>query len=530
MCTCISACVVCLENEHLNKVAGKDPGIDRLYTNSGNTGTSIVVQSVIATSHVEENVLNRQRTGMIDKTAVRRKRNRTLSNETVSSSDDTDTEAAKRREIIRQKLSLKKHKKLRKKSSESSGNSVEIVKSASNSVESWKSDFDNHGNSQENHAFEKYTRVHSDVYVEEGSNSSGKSSLLQKVLTKNTLENETVELYGLQHKPSGELMLHGNSDDNGHIQGIRSSSRERKLPKRFQKESPEDSKKGQSLRRRRKSVSSVTGAKTVDVKKVVVKPQLQSSTLKAKRITQQSDASIMTVRSNHVLGSSLHASIPNEMQGEGRQKFTKMRGKLPEGGVAILKSWLFDHRNHPYPSEVDKDILSKASDLRVKQVGDWFINARRRLLPLMKGATEETYSAFAKRIKMQKQCQRNEKEHKHYNSDVESLFSTASDTDLYSLDGDSTVTASDNEADDDTNDEGSSMQEMWSIFRGKDIGESDKKESSESSSTDKKLQKDGGGNVENYSLGGSEELLQVEIIRESDYVRELEQMGMNGMV
>ncbi len=523
-----SACVVCLENERLNKVAGKDPGIDSLYTNSGNMDTSIVVQSAVTISHMEENVMSRQPTGMSDKTVVRRKRMRTTSNETVSSSDDTDTEAAKMREVIRQKLSLRKHKKLRRKSSESSGNSVEIVKSAS-SVESWKSDFDNHGNSKENHAFEKYTRVHSDVYVEEGSNSSGKSSLLQKVLIKNTRENETAEFETQQQEPSRNSISNGYSEDQGQIQSTRSSSRERKLPKRFQKESPEELKKGQS-RRRRKSVPSVTGAKTVSVKKVVVKPQVQSNTLKAKRIQQQSDASNMTVNSNHALGSSLHAAIPSEMQGEERQQFTKIKGKLPEGGVAILKSWLFDHRNHPYPSEVDKDILAKASGLRVKQVGDWFINARRRLLPLMKGATEETYSAFAKRIKMQKQCQRNEKEHKHYNSDVESLFSTASDTDLYSLDGDSTLTASDNEADDDTNDEGSSMQEMWSIFHGRDIGETDKKESSESSSADKKLQKDGAGNVEDHSQGGSEELLQVEIIRESDYLRELEQMGMNGMV
>ncbi|PSS34588.1 BEL1-like homeodomain protein 9 [Actinidia chinensis var. chinensis] len=52
---------------------------------------------------------------------------------------------------------------------------------------------------------------------------------------------------------------------------------------------------------------------------------------------------------------------------------------LPERAVTVLRSWLFDHFLHPYPTDTDKIMLAKQTGLSRNQVSNWFINARVRL-------------------------------------------------------------------------------------------------------------------------------------------------------
>ncbi|KAJ8765969.1 hypothetical protein K2173_020485 [Erythroxylum novogranatense] len=67
---------------------------------------------------------------------------------------------------------------------------------------------------------------------------------------------------------------------------------------------------------------------------------------------------------------------------------------LPEHAVAVLKSWLFEHFLHPYPSDSEKQTLSQQTGLSRTQVSNWFINARVRL---WKPMVEEVHVLESKR-------------------------------------------------------------------------------------------------------------------------------------
>lgn len=70
-----------------------------------------------------------------------------------------------------------------------------------------------------------------------------------------------------------------------------------------------------------------------------------------------------------------------------KQKSKRPHAKLPQKATDILKKWLFEHADHPYPDEDEKEQLSLLTNLTLTQVSNWFINARRRVLHVNRPGT-----------------------------------------------------------------------------------------------------------------------------------------------
>lgn len=59
---------------------------------------------------------------------------------------------------------------------------------------------------------------------------------------------------------------------------------------------------------------------------------------------------------------------------------------LPLETKQILKDWMYNHRHYCYPTNEEKAQLASQTNLSVQQVSNWFVNARRRILPeILKG-------------------------------------------------------------------------------------------------------------------------------------------------
>ncbi|KAK3577319.1 hypothetical protein CHS0354_008414 [Potamilus streckersoni] len=87
------------------------------------------------------------------------------------------------------------------------------------------------------------------------------------------------------------------------------------------------------------------------------------------------------------------------------EKKKNKRGVLPKQATQIMKSWLFQHIVHPYPTEDEKRQIAAQTNLTLLQVNNWFINARRRILQPMLDASNPD-QAKAKKAKPTRQPQR----------------------------------------------------------------------------------------------------------------------------
>jgi hypothetical protein len=61
------------------------------------------------------------------------------------------------------------------------------------------------------------------------------------------------------------------------------------------------------------------------------------------------------------------------------KKNKKGKTKIPKKALLILKNWLTEHFNDPYPSYKEKAKLANEAGITLKQVQNWFTNARGRI-------------------------------------------------------------------------------------------------------------------------------------------------------
>jgi hypothetical protein len=60
----------------------------------------------------------------------------------------------------------------------------------------------------------------------------------------------------------------------------------------------------------------------------------------------------------------------------GSRKYVRMPNFEKEN-VKVLKEWFMENIKHPYPSIREKEQMSQQSGLDIKQIQNWFTNARK---------------------------------------------------------------------------------------------------------------------------------------------------------
>ncbi|KAI4897353.1 hypothetical protein NFI96_002522 [Prochilodus magdalenae] len=95
----------------------------------------------------------------------------------------------------------------------------------------------------------------------------------------------------------------------------------------------------------------------------------------------------------HIQNSQLQLQLNQDLsflsQDEGSSK--SKRGILPKHATSVMRSWLFQHIGHPYPTEDEKKQIALQTNLTLLQVNNWFINARRRILqPMLDASSSDT--------------------------------------------------------------------------------------------------------------------------------------------
>jgi hypothetical protein len=69
---------------------------------------------------------------------------------------------------------------------------------------------------------------------------------------------------------------------------------------------------------------------------------------------------------------------PLDKRGDDERSTGKTGTRFPREATTILKKWVDLHRNHPYPTEEEKEDLSLCTGLSVGQISNWLANHRRR--------------------------------------------------------------------------------------------------------------------------------------------------------
>ncbi|XP_064832154.1 homeobox protein PKNOX1-like isoform X4 [Oncorhynchus masou masou] len=95
----------------------------------------------------------------------------------------------------------------------------------------------------------------------------------------------------------------------------------------------------------------------------------------------------------HIQNTQLQLQLNQDLSffGHSDSSSKNKRGVLPKQATNVMRSWLFQHIGHPYPTEDEKKQIATQTNLSLLQVNNWFINARRRILqPMLDASSSET--------------------------------------------------------------------------------------------------------------------------------------------
>ncbi|TRY90366.1 hypothetical protein DNTS_006493 [Danionella cerebrum] len=95
----------------------------------------------------------------------------------------------------------------------------------------------------------------------------------------------------------------------------------------------------------------------------------------------------------HIQSSQLQLQLSQDLSFLGADDCStkNKRGVLPKQATNVMRSWLFQHISHPYPTEEEKKQIATQTNLTLLQVNNWFINARRRILqPMLDASSTES--------------------------------------------------------------------------------------------------------------------------------------------
>jgi hypothetical protein len=102
------------------------------------------------------------------------------------------------------------------------------------------------------------------------------------------------------------------------------------------------------------------------------------------------DMRALTDRIDNTTKSFLQTSLTSVLMDTPKQtKEQKIRGRIPKKARDILRSWLLEHQNHPYPTKEEKQQLAIQTELTFPQISGWFVNSRRRFLKQLKGGEKK---------------------------------------------------------------------------------------------------------------------------------------------
>jgi len=108
-------------------------------------------------------------------------------------------------------------------------------------------------------------------------------------------------------------------------------------------------------------------------------------------------------------------TVPKQLEQDVTSRKPGHRYNFSSETSDVLKGWLRENMDHPYPSSDDLASIVVHTNLKPAQIKDWFINARRRILPQMK----QEISGVGRTISKKRETRKKSKEEKAGKNETE---------------------------------------------------------------------------------------------------------------